>query len=100
MPKRWVKPLRLSAPARWASGCHDCGAETSFTGQASNAQAYGWYDEHFCPEEPQDDLAYLTLPSLGMTADELRRWAGPNASISATWVLEHLGKGHKPKDLT
>jgi hypothetical protein len=100
MPKRWVKPLRLSAPARWASGCHDCGAETSFTGQASNAQAYGWYDEHFCPEEPQDDLAYLTLPSLDMTADELRRWAGPNASISATWVLERLGKGHKPKELT
>jgi hypothetical protein len=35
-----------------------------------------------------------------MTADELRRWAGPSASISAQWVLEHLGEGHKAKELT
>jgi hypothetical protein len=35
-----------------------------------------------------------------MTADELRHWAEPNASISAQWVLEHLGEGHKPKELT
>ena len=100
MPKRWVKPRRLSAPARWASGCHDCGAETSFTGQTSNEQAWGWYDEHFCPEDHRADLAYLTLPRLDMTADELRRWAGPNPSTSAQWVLEHLGEGDRAKEGT
>ena len=93
MPKRWLQPRKRSSPARWAVGCHDCGAETSFTGEASNAQAWAWYDEHFCPEQPRDNLAYLTLPSLDMTADQLLSWARRSASVSATWVLVHLGEG-------
>jgi hypothetical protein len=93
MPKRWLQPRKRSSPARWAVGCHDCGTETSFTGEASNVQAWLWYDEHFCPEEPPEDLAYLALPSLDMTADQLLNWARRNASISATWVLDHFGEG-------
>ena len=88
-----MQPRKRSSPARWAVGCHECGAETSFTGEASNVQAWLWYNEHFCHEEPRDDLAYLTLPSLDMTADQLLNWARRNSSTSATWVLEHLGDG-------
>ena len=93
MLKRWMQPRKRSCPARWAVGCVECGAETSFTGEASNVQAWVWYDEHFCPEELRDDLAYLTFASLDMTADQLMNWARRNASMSATWVLEHLGEG-------
>jgi hypothetical protein len=101
MPKRWLEQRDSgSAIARWAVGCQECNARASFTGGESEGQARVWYRDHFCPEEPRDDLAYLTLPSLDMTADQLRHWAGPNASISAQWVLEHLGQGHKPKELT
>ena len=97
MPKRWLEPRTRSSPARWAVGCHECGAEISFTGETSIVQASVWYNEHFCPEEPRDDLAYLTLPSLDMTGEQLLRWARGNPSISAKWVLEHLGecdRGH------
>ena len=101
MPKRWLEPRDSgSAIARWAVGCHECHARASFTGGDSEGQARVWYRDHFCPEEPRDDLAYLTLPSLDMTADQLRQWAGPSASISAQWVLEHLGEGHTAKELT
>ena len=93
MPKRWMQPRKRSCPARWAVGCHECEAETSFHGEASNVQAWVWYNEHFCPEGPRYDLAYLTFPSLDMTADQLLNWARRNASMSATWVLEHLGDG-------
>lgn len=93
MPKRW-------SPARWAVGCHDCGTETSFTGEASNVQAWLWYDEHFCPEEPREDLAYLALPSLDMTKDQLLKWARRNASIGATWVLGHFGEDDAIKEST
>jgi hypothetical protein len=37
----------------------------------SEARARVWYRDHFCPEEPRDDLAYLTLLSLDITADQL-----------------------------
>ncbi|MEP7036193.1 MAG: hypothetical protein ABI662_10665 [Dermatophilaceae bacterium] len=80
-------------PARWAVGCYDCGAETSFTGEASNVQAWIWHNEHVCHEEPHDDLAYLTLPSLDMSADQLLTWARGTASVSATWVLVYLREG-------
>ncbi len=56
-------------------------------------QAWVWYNEHFCPEEPHDDLGYLTLPSLDMSANQLLNWARLTASVSATWVLVHLGEG-------
>jgi hypothetical protein len=101
MPKRWLEPRDSgSAIARWAVGCQDCKARACFTGGNSEGQARVWYRDHFCPEVARDDLAYLTLPRLGMTADELRHWAGLNASISGQWVLEHLGQGHKAKELT
>ena len=90
MPKRWVEPRKRSSPARWAAGCHDCGDEISFTGETSIVHAWVWHNEHFCPEEPRDDLAYLTLPSLDMTPEQLLRWARDNPSVSAKWVLEHL----------
>lgn len=90
MPKRWLEPRKQSSPARWAAGCHDCGAEISFTGETSSVQAWVWHNEHFCPEEPRGDLAYLTLPSLDMTGEQLLRWAKGNPSVSAKWVLEHL----------
>ncbi len=62
---RWLQPRKLSSPARWAAGCHDCGVETSFSGEASNVQAWVWYNEHFRQEEPRNDLAYLTLAKSG-----------------------------------
>jgi hypothetical protein len=99
MPKRWLQPRKRSSPARWAVGCHDCGTETSFTGKASNVQAWLWYEAHFCLEEPCEDLAFVALPSLD-TADQLLNWARRNASLSATWVLEHLGEGDTVKEST
>jgi hypothetical protein len=99
MPKRWLQPRRRSSPARWAVGSHDCGTETSSTGEASNVQAWVSYDDHFCLEDPCDDLVCVTLPSLD-TADQLLNWARRNASISATWVLEHLGEGDTVKEST
>jgi hypothetical protein len=92
MPKRWLQPRKRSSPARWAAGCHECGDETSFTGETSHLHAWGWYSDHLCPEEPPDDLAYLTLPRLDMTADELLNWARGNGSISSTWLLEHISQ--------
>lgn len=92
MPKRWLRLTERSSPARWAVGCHDCGAETSFTGEASSVQARVWYHAHFCPEAPPERLAYLTLPRLDMTGDELLSWARENPSISATWLLKQLGE--------
>ena len=93
MPKRWLEPRDAgSAIARWAVGCRDCHARASFAGEDSEGKARVWYRDHFCPEEPKDDLAYLTLPRLDMTADELRHWAVPNAGNTAQWVLEHLGQ--------
>ncbi len=101
MPKRWLEPRDSgSAIERWPVGCQECHARACFTGGNSEGQARAWYRDHFCPEVPRDDLAYLTLPRLGMTADELRHWAALNASISGQWVLEHLGQGHKAKELT
>ena len=97
MPKRWLQPRKRSSPARWAVGCHECGDETSFTGDASDVQAWVWYDEHFCHEQARDDLAYLTLPGLDMSADHLLNWARRNSSSSATWLLEHFGEGDLAK---
>lgn len=85
--KAWLKPTKRSSAADWVAGCHDCGTETSFTGRASSVQAWAWYHEHSCPEEPRDRLAYLTLPSLEMTEDELLDWARGDAGPSATWLL-------------
>jgi len=97
MPKRWLQPREKSSPKRWAVGCHDCQEETSFIGEESLALAVVWYRDHYCPEEPKDDLPYLTLPRLDMNVEELARWANPNASVSANWVREHLGKDHRAK---
>jgi len=93
MPKRWLEQRGWSSRARWAVGCHDCKTQTSFNGKQSEGQALAWYQDHYCAEEPKDDVAYLTLPRLDMTASELRRWANPNTSVSAQWVLAHLGTG-------
>lgn len=92
MPKRWLRPRKRSSPASWAVGCHDCGAETTFTDEASNVQAWVWYHGHFCPEALPERLAYLTLPRLDMTEDELLSWARENPSISAMWLLMQLGE--------
>jgi hypothetical protein len=100
MPKRWLKPREPFSPTRWAAGCHECGAETSFTGETSHLEAWGWYSDHFCPEEPPDDPPYLTLPRLDMTADELLSWARENGSITSTWVLEHIGEDEPAKRAT
>ena len=56
-------------------------------------QAWVWHNEHFCPEEARDRLAFLTLPRLDMAEDELLSWARENPSISATWLLKQLGEG-------
>jgi len=97
MPKRWLQPREKSSPKRWAVGCHDCKEETSFIGEGSLALAMVWYRDHYCPEEPKDDLPYLILPRLDMNVEELARWANSNASVSANWVREYLGKDHRAK---
>jgi hypothetical protein len=37
------------------------------------------------------------LPRLDMNVEELARWANSNASVSANWVREYLGKDHRAK---
>ena len=93
MPKRWLEPRDAgSVIARWAVGCQDCKARASFAGGDSEGKARVWYGDHFCPEEPKDDLAYLTLPRLDITADALRQWAVPNHGNHSQRVLEHLAQ--------
>lgn len=56
-------------------------------------QARVWYDQHFCTEGAREDLAYLAVPSLDMTADQLLKWASRKASISAAWAIDPFGEG-------
>ena len=92
MPQRWLRQRTRYPPGRWAAGCVACGVETSFTGEASNVQAWVWYHEHVCLESRPDLLPYLTLPRLDMTEEELLSWAQGNASTSALWLLKRLGE--------